>query len=180
MLQRENTTEEPTAVFTENELNVLDKLLKPKRHETSQPRSLFNHIRKMAKLGGYLARASDPPPGNLVVWRGFSRLNDIHLGMLLAKRNVGNCKDRRTLTLWVLDEMRHGLHGFTRQVWGLPGHRPVAATQHVYQWGYVYGAVGLGLARSEFLLAETVDQAHFGQFYRIRTPVHMVPSNRGI
>ena len=44
----------------------------------------------MAKLGGYLARASDPPPGNLVIWRGFSRLNDIHLGMLLAKGNVGN------------------------------------------------------------------------------------------
>lgn len=70
------------------------------------------------------------------------------------------------MRLWVLDEMRHGLHGFTRRVWGLPGHRPVAATQHVYQWGYVYGAVGLGLARSEFLLAETVDQTHLGHFYR--------------
>jgi hypothetical protein len=93
MLQRENTDEEPTAVFTENELNILDKLVKPKRLETSQPRSLSNYIRKMAKLGGYLARlarASDPPPGNLVIWRGFSRLNDIHLGMLLAKGNVGN------------------------------------------------------------------------------------------
>jgi len=90
MLQRENTTEEPTAVFTENKLNILDKLVKPTRHETSQPRSLSNYIRKMAKLGGYLTRASDPPPGNLVIWRGFSRLNDIHLGMLLAKGNVGN------------------------------------------------------------------------------------------
>jgi hypothetical protein len=27
MLQRENTTEEPAAVFTENELNLLDKLV---------------------------------------------------------------------------------------------------------------------------------------------------------
>ena len=90
MLQRKNTTEEPTAVFTENELNILDKLVKPKRHETSERRRLSNYIRKMAKLGGYLVRASDPPPGNLVVWRCFSRINDIHLGMLLAKRNVGN------------------------------------------------------------------------------------------
>ncbi len=90
MLQRENTTEEPTAVLTENELNILEKLVKPARHETSQPRSLSNYIRKMAKLGGYLARASDPPPGNLVIWRGFSRLNDIPLGMSLAKGNVGN------------------------------------------------------------------------------------------
>ena len=79
-------------LITENaRLQLLfDKFVKPKRHEASQPRSLSNYIRKMAKLGGYLARASDPPPGNLVVWRGFSRLDDIHLGMLLAKGNVGN------------------------------------------------------------------------------------------
>jgi hypothetical protein len=98
MLQRKNTDEEPTAVFTTNELNILDKLIKPKRRETSQPRSLPTYIRKMAKLGGYLEQASDPPPGNLVIWRGFSRLNDIHLGMLLAKGNMGNWKDRRTHT----------------------------------------------------------------------------------
>ena len=90
VLQRENTDQEPTAVFTENELNILDKLVKAKILETSQPRSLSNYIRKMAKLGGYLARASDPSPGNLVIWRGFSRLNNIHLGMLLAKGNVVN------------------------------------------------------------------------------------------
>ena len=90
MLQPENTDEEPTAVFTENELNILDKLVKPKRHKTSQPRSLSNYIRKLAKLGGYPARASAPPPGNLVLWRGIARLNDIHLGMLLSKENVGN------------------------------------------------------------------------------------------
>ena len=72
----------------------------------------------------------------------------------------------KPVRLWVLDEMRHGLNGFTRRVWGLPGHRPVAAMQQTYQWGYVYGAVGLGLTRREFLLAETVDQAHLGRFYR--------------
>jgi hypothetical protein len=44
----------------------------------------------MAELGVYLAQASDPAPGNLVIWRGFSRFNDIHLGMLLAKGNMGN------------------------------------------------------------------------------------------
>ena len=90
MIQRENTTEKPALVFTGNELNIINKLVKPKRHETSQPRSLSNYIRKIAKLGGYLPRASDPQPGNLVIWGCFSRLNDIHLGMLLAKRNVGN------------------------------------------------------------------------------------------
>ena len=90
MFQSEKTDEEPTAVFTNNELNILDKLVKQKRHETSQTRSLSNYIRKMAKLGGYLAQASDPPPRNLVIWREFWRLNDIHLGMLLATENVSN------------------------------------------------------------------------------------------
>lgn len=85
---------------------------------------------------------------------------------LCTRLEALNLPARRPVRLWVLDEMRHGLHGFTRRVWGLPGHRLVAATQNVYQWGYVYGAVGLGLARSEFPLAETVDQAHLGYFYR--------------
>jgi transposase len=40
----------------------------------------------------------------------------------------------RPVRLWVLDEMRYGLHGFTRRVWGLPGHRAVAPTQQKYQW----------------------------------------------
>lgn len=31
-------------------------------------------------LGGYLARMSDPPPGNTVIWRGLRRLADIQLG----------------------------------------------------------------------------------------------------
>lgn len=85
---------------------------------------------------------------------------------LCVRLEALNLPAKRPVRLWVLDEMRHGLHGFTRRVWGLPGHRPVAAMKQVYQWGYVYGAVGLGLARREFLLAETVDQAHLGRFYR--------------
>jgi transposase len=68
--------------------------------------------------------------------------------------------------LWVQDEMRYGLHGFTRRVWVLPGHRPEAPTQQVYEWGYVYGAVGVGLTRTEFLQAPTVDLPHEQRFYR--------------
>ncbi|CDM60188.1 hypothetical protein LPU83_pLPU83b_0193 (plasmid) [Rhizobium favelukesii] len=42
--------------------------------------SLNFYLTKLARLGGYLARTSDPPPGNTVVWRGLSRLTDIRLG----------------------------------------------------------------------------------------------------
>ena len=41
-------------------------------------------------LGGYLARASDPPPGNTVMWRGLSRLTDIALGAMVGAEIVGN------------------------------------------------------------------------------------------
>jgi len=40
-------------------------------------------------LGGYLARAHDPPPGNLVVWRGLARLNDLALGAEFGFTLVG-------------------------------------------------------------------------------------------
>lgn len=72
----------------------------------------------------------------------------------------------RPVRVWVLDEMRYGLHGFTRRVWGLPGHRPVVPTQQKYEWGFVYGAVAVGLSRTAFLLTETMDQPHSLHFYR--------------
>jgi transposase len=85
---------------------------------------------------------------------------------LAAKLTALALPPGRPVRLWVLDEMRYGLHGFTRRVWGLPGHRPVVPTQQKYQWGFVYGAVGVGLSRTEFLLTETMDQTHSVEFYR--------------
>lgn len=72
----------------------------------------------------------------------------------------------RPVRLWVLDEMRYGLHSFSRRVWVSKGVRPVCPSQQRYEWGYLYGAVGVGLARSEFLYAETVDQEHLTAYYR--------------
>jgi len=53
----------------------------------AQSYSISSHA---AQPDGYLARASDPPPGNQIFWRGLTRLNDINLGYLLAKGDVGN------------------------------------------------------------------------------------------
>ena len=38
----------------------------------------------------YLARSSDPPPGNKVIWRGMVRLADIEFGFLLRAHPMGN------------------------------------------------------------------------------------------
>ena len=44
---------------------------------------------KLARLGGYLARVSDPPPGNIVMWRGLSRLTDIQIGVEIGAEECG-------------------------------------------------------------------------------------------
>ena len=47
-------------------------------------------LTKRARLGGYLARASDPLPGNIVMWRGLSRLTDIQIGVEIGAGDMGN------------------------------------------------------------------------------------------
>lgn len=42
------------------------------------------------RLGGYLARASDAPPGNAVVWRGMTRMTDIAIGACIGAKLMGN------------------------------------------------------------------------------------------
>lgn len=88
MMFRTNPEQPAETVFTKLELKLLDKL-KGAPHPDSPP-CLGHYLLKLAQLGGYLARASDPPPGNKIFWRGLTRLHDIHLGYLLAKGDVGN------------------------------------------------------------------------------------------
>ena len=49
-------------------------------------RTLAAYVLQIAMLGGYLARAHDPPPGNMVIWRGITRLQDITFGFAIASR----------------------------------------------------------------------------------------------
>jgi hypothetical protein len=53
-------------------------------------RKFSHYLTKIARLGGYLARASYPPPGNVVMWRGLSRMTDIELGVAIGAKFVGN------------------------------------------------------------------------------------------
>jgi hypothetical protein len=60
------------------------------KHKSEGKKDLSYYLMKLARLGGYLARASDPPPGNTVIWRGLSRLTDISLGFNLEVKIVDN------------------------------------------------------------------------------------------
>jgi hypothetical protein len=89
MNQREDKEASPALVFTATEQKVLDHFVKDSPSE-SRSFTLHYYLRKVAKLGGYLARKNDSPPGNIVIWRGFRKLNDLHAGFLAARQIVGN------------------------------------------------------------------------------------------
>jgi len=74
-------------VFTDTEIKLLEHLVPDK--ESSETKTVGDFLIRLAKLGGYLGRTRDSPPGNMVLWRGMARLTDIHLGFSLA-RDVGN------------------------------------------------------------------------------------------
>ena len=89
MLNRTRPDASPEEAFTELDQYLLDELLRDKAAVSPQP-TLARYIVKLARLGGYLARAHDPPPGNTVIWRGLFRLTDIELGMIIEAKLVGN------------------------------------------------------------------------------------------
>jgi Transposase DNA-binding len=78
----------PQTALTQTETDLLERLVKDTAC-TAQAPPLSRSLIKLAQLGGYLARANDPPPGNTVIWRGMHRLMDIQLGYWLGRGNCG-------------------------------------------------------------------------------------------
>ena len=88
MLNRTAPDLPPSTVFSDVECQLLDHRL-PDRKPHSGPRHLSLYITKLARLGGYLARNDDGPPGNIVMWRGLSKLSNLLEGFYAAQL-VGN------------------------------------------------------------------------------------------
>jgi hypothetical protein len=57
----------PEVAFTPLEIKLLDQLVADKHDADVRRRFLFTYLTKSASLGGYLARSSDPPPGNILI-----------------------------------------------------------------------------------------------------------------
>ena len=53
------------------------------------PLPLGEGIRRIARLGGFLARKCDGEPGAQTLWRGLQRLDDVVLGFRLARAHFG-------------------------------------------------------------------------------------------
>ena len=82
MINRIQPEADPGIALMPIEIKVLDKLRPDK---TKSPKTLSHYLIKLAKLGGYLARKSDAPPGPTVIWRGLARLHDIVFGVQLSE-----------------------------------------------------------------------------------------------
>jgi hypothetical protein len=100
MLNRTSPRASPNEAFTELDQYILDELL-PDKHPAPREPSIAHYVLKLARLGGYLARAHDRPPGNTVIWRGLSRLSDIELGIMI----------RSSTELWVIERNFGRLRG---------------------------------------------------------------------
>lgn len=83
MLQRRSPQTAPAAVFTDIERRLLERSRREGEHQIS--RDLDFYIKAVARLGGYLDRASDAPPGTTVIWRGLSRLADLVEGACIIE-----------------------------------------------------------------------------------------------
>ena len=87
MMNRVDPGAPPSTAFTTDEITILDRIME-KGARPKDPTLAYYSI-KVACLGGYLARAHDPPPGNRIMWRGWSRLADIMLGAEIAMATYG-------------------------------------------------------------------------------------------
>jgi hypothetical protein len=89
MINRSVPDARPDLALTDVEIGLLDQLVQDKDKKPLRRKTLAYYIVKIARLGGYLARSHDPPPGNMVIWRGLSRLSDIGLGAIIGAKFCG-------------------------------------------------------------------------------------------
>lgn len=89
MINRSQPAAAPTLALTQLGIQLLGQLA-PDRSPPAQPHTFSDYIIKIARLGGYLARARDPAPDHIVMCRGLARLTDIAIGYSLRPDNAGN------------------------------------------------------------------------------------------
>lgn len=77
---------DPSEVLTVSEITGLAAIEAARSTPKLKSRTLQAYLQQIAKLGGYLARTCGPSPGNTVIWRGFTRLHDITIGMQITRR----------------------------------------------------------------------------------------------
>lgn len=82
LLGRESPELPPEILFSDVELEVLEQFAQ-KKTTNKLPTTLGAAVYLVAKLGGYLGRKCDPPPGHQIMWRGYRNLSQLCEGYQL-------------------------------------------------------------------------------------------------
>ena len=102
----------PDVALTSLEIKILDRLVLDKRSGQPPARGLAFYAVKIARLGGYLNRTRDPPPGNLVMWAGVDAPDRHRPRLELGGRPRGKVNapsgaaPSRSTKLWVIESVR--------------------------------------------------------------------------
>jgi hypothetical protein len=83
LLGRETPTLPAEVLFSDLELQVLHAFARKRR--LPPPTLLGEAVRLTARLGGYMGRTHDPPPGHQLMWQGYTRLQDWCEGFALMR-----------------------------------------------------------------------------------------------
>ena len=77
-IKRTNPTAPATVILTQTEIKTLTSLQRFKKLILNKNKLNANQaVLAIACLGGYLNRKNDPPPGTIVIWRGWQRLTSM-------------------------------------------------------------------------------------------------------
>ena len=86
LLGREGPSLSAEVLFSDLEIRVLHAFARQRKLDG--PSTLGVAVGLVARLGGYLARRKDPPPGHEVMWRGFAMLQGMSLGVALHEAGL--------------------------------------------------------------------------------------------
>jgi hypothetical protein len=84
LVARTDPTTPCSTLLADHEWKVLFRKATRNQPLPKQPPCIGDVVTWVAKLGGYLARKSDGPPGTLTLWRGWKRLADLTEGWNMA------------------------------------------------------------------------------------------------
>lgn len=84
LIARTNPSLPSSDLLSPQEIKVLEAKATRKGQLPKPVATIAEAVILIARLGGYLARRSDPPPGTLVLWRGWKRLISMTEGWCLA------------------------------------------------------------------------------------------------
>jgi hypothetical protein len=84
LIGRTNPSLSCAGFLSESEWKTLNVKYSKNHHSSTMPPTIGEAVVLIARLGGYLDRRSDPPPGTITLWRGWKRLVDLTEGWELA------------------------------------------------------------------------------------------------